>query len=215
MAGVDKVWADLAGVPLFLHSVRAFDGPAQRMTLVVRDEDVNRARDVLRQHAVMARVCVVAGGLRRQDSVRHGLESTGEVDLVAIHDAARPLVSRELIARVTEAAIGAGAAVPALPVADTLKRVAGSRIEETVDRANLWAVQTPQTFSRALAVEAHSYAYEHGVEATDDAYLVEALGQSVAIVEGSPWNIKVTGPGDLARARAMYFIFCTERVQDT
>lgn len=210
MGGIDKVWAELARIPLFVYSIRAFDTIAEAITLIVRQDDVDRARSVLARERLKTPIRIVAGGPRRQDSVRNGLESVDGVDLIAIHDAARPLVSRELIARVTDCARESAAAVPAVPVADTLKRVADRRIVGTVDRANLWAVQTPQTFSRALALEAHSYALKQGIEATDDASLVEAVGEPVTIVDGSPWNIKVTDPGDLARAEAILHLLRTE-----
>jgi 2-C-methyl-D-erythritol 4-phosphate cytidylyltransferase len=146
-------------------------------------------------------VRVTTGGATRSASVRAGLACLPEgVDIVVVHDAARPLASRELFARVIAAVrAGADAAVPGLPVTDTLKRVRGEHVVETVARAGLVAVQTPQAFRRAALEAAHA---DDGVE-TDDAALVEAAGGSVVVVDGEARNLKLTRAGDLELARAL------------
>ena len=144
---------------------------------------------------------VVPGGATRSDSVRAGLLVVpDDVDIVLVHDAARPLASRSLFERVVQAVIGgADAAVPAVAIADTVKRVEGDHVVETVSREGLVAVQTPQAF-RARALRA---AHRNGGIDTDDAALVEAGGGVVVVVEGERNNLKLTVPGDLDLARAL------------
>lgn len=143
----------------------------------------------------------VPGGVRRQDSVRAGLDALpGHFDLVAVHDAARPLVRPDAVARVLAAAEAHGAALLAVPVADTLKRVRDGRVVETPPRDELWAAQTPQAFRRELLREALDKAEAEGRTGTDCASLVEALGAEVAVVQGDRDNRKITHPEDLAAA---------------
>ena len=144
---------------------------------------------------------VVPGGAARSDSVRAGLGALRrDVDVVIVHDAARPLASRALFEAVIDAVRdGADAAVPGVAVADTLKRVDGTRVVETVDRVGLVAVQTPQAF-RADVLRA---APAGGGDATDDAALVELAGGTVVVVAGEVTNFKVTEPADLERAVAL------------
>lgn len=138
---------------------------------------------------------VVAGGASRADSVRAGLAAVpDEADVIVVHDAARPRASAALFAAVIDAVRGgADGAVPALPVTDTVKRVAGDRVVETVDRADLVAVQTPQGFRAETLRKAHA----SGADATDDAALVEQAGGRVVVVPGEPGNGKITHPSDL------------------
>lgn len=142
----------------------------------------------------------VAGGARRSGSVARALARVEHDGLVLVHDAARPFVTRRLIARVVAAARRHGAAVPAVPVADTLKRAgAGTRVWGTVRRDGLWAAQTPQGFRVALLRRA--YRRGAGARAADDAERVERMGRRVVLVRGSPLNFKLTGPEDLDLAR--------------
>ena len=147
----------------------------------------------------MAVIC--PGGPRRQDSVRLGLEALPECRWVVVHDGARPLVTAALIEAGLAAAAETGAAIAAVPLADTLKEAAeDGLIRRTLDRRNLWAAQTPQVFEYELLREAHRLAQG---EATDDAALVEALGRRVKVFPGSPRNLKVTTAADLALAQAL------------
>jgi 2-C-methyl-D-erythritol 4-phosphate cytidylyltransferase len=143
----------------------------------------------------------VAGGETRSDSVRAGLRAIPEdAHVVVVHDAARPLATRALFDAVIAAVqAGADAAVPGVPVTDTLKRVEGERVVDTVDRGQLVAVQTPQAF-RASALRA---AHASGDDATDDAALMEAAGGTVVVVAGEPRNLKITTPDDLLVAVAL------------
>jgi 2-C-methyl-D-erythritol 4-phosphate cytidylyltransferase len=141
----------------------------------------------------------VAGGAERQDSVRAGLAALPpEVEWVAVHDAARPWVRPDDVSRVIRAARETGAAILAVPCADTVKRVKEGRVIETPPRNELWAAQTPQVFRRDWLEEAHAKAAAEGARGTDDASLVEALGLPVAVVPGDPSNRKVTTREDLA-----------------
>jgi 2-C-methyl-D-erythritol 4-phosphate cytidylyltransferase len=159
-------------------------------------------RDVQTLLQDVAAVRVVSGGATRQQSAQHALDAlTANVDIVVVHDAARPLVTRNVIDAVMAAAETHGAAVPALPVADTVKRVREGFVEATLRREVLRAVQTPQAFRFHVYKEAHERAEAQGVVATDDAALVEYFELSqVAVVDGSPRNIKITRPDDLALA---------------
>ncbi|MCU0265371.1 MAG: 2-C-methyl-D-erythritol 4-phosphate cytidylyltransferase [Actinomycetia bacterium] len=207
-AGAPKALRTLGGVPLLVHAVRAL-AAARAVGLVVvaaPPEDVAQVRALLDDHEVAAEVVVVAGGATRQESVRRALAAlTPDVDVVLVHDAARPLVPVELVDRVAAAVRhGAPAVVPGLPVADTVKRVApvdgSEQVVETLDRSALRAVQTPQGFRRDVLEAAHAAATD---DATDDAGLVERAGGSVTVVPGSEEAFKVTRPLDLLLAEAV------------
>lgn len=147
---------------------------------------------------------LVAGGATRQESVWRALQATPDrdTDIVIVHDGVRPFITRDLITRVVKAAVAHGAAICALPIAETVKRVRDEVVEATLDRAELWAVQTPQAFRYPLLREAHEKARRDGFLGTDEAMLVERLGHPVRVVRGLEANIKITTPADLRRARA-------------
>jgi 2-C-methyl-D-erythritol 4-phosphate cytidylyltransferase len=163
---------------------------------------VTRARRALAAVASRASLTVVTGGATRQESVARGLQAAPGVEVIVVHDAVRPFITDALVDRVVAAARAGGAAVCALPIAETVKRVRDGLVEATVDRAGLWSVQTPQAFRAGLLREAHDRARRDGFRGTDDAMLVERLGVPVRVVEGLEGNVKITTPGDLARARA-------------
>jgi 2-C-methyl-D-erythritol 4-phosphate cytidylyltransferase len=143
----------------------------------------------------------VAGGAERQDSVAAGLAAVGELaGWIVVHDAARCLVEPADVAGTIAAARATGAAILARPVSDTIKRVERGAVVETLDRASLWAAQTPQVFRAELLREAHAKAASDGFLGTDDAQLVERLGVEVRIVEGGERNLKITHPSDLRTA---------------
>ena len=161
------------------------------------------AAHVARARRLLGRgVVVVAGGATRQESVRRALEAAPPgVGIALVHDAVRPFITRALVDAVLSAARSEGAAVCALPVAETVKRVRDGLVEATVERADLWAVQTPQAFRAEVLREAHDKARRDGVAGTDDAMLVERLGHRVRVVPGLPGNVKITTADDLRRAR--------------
>jgi 2-C-methyl-D-erythritol 4-phosphate cytidylyltransferase/2-C-methyl-D-erythritol 2,4-cyclodiphosphate synthase len=198
-----KQLVDLGGRTLLQRSVAAFDAhPAVDAIVVVLPAEI--VDEGASHVGVTARPCrYVAGGVRRQDSVRLGLAAVGpDADLVLVHDAARPFVTRELIDRVIARARADGAAVPALRAQDTLKRVHRGTdiVAETVPREDVWLAQTPQGFRRRVLDAA--VALGATVDATDEGMLAERAGLPVGLVAGDPWNLKITTADDLARARA-------------
>ncbi len=199
-----KQYLELGGRALLAHSAATFAGHAAvaavRVVIPAGDDELYR-----QAVAGLDLLPPVSGGANRQDSVRRGLESLEElaVDRVLIHDAARPLVSSELIDRVVAALQRSCGAIAALPLADTLKRqTSESTIAATVDRAGLWRAQTPQGFAYGEILAAHRLAAQSGGrEFTDDAAVAEMAGLSVDLVAGSEDNLKVTTSADLERAR--------------
>ena len=204
MGGIDKVMAPLGGEPMIVKTVRAFqECDAIREIVVVTREDLIRPITSLLSGMDKV-IAVVAGGASRQESVHLGLNTlSSKVELAAIHDGARPLVSYEVIDRTVRAANTYGAAAPAVPVKDTVKRVQGGVVTATPDRASLRAVQTPQVFDFDLLRGALKKAREEVAQVTDDCSAVERMGFSVKIVEGDERNIKVTTPTDLKIAEML------------
>jgi 2-C-methyl-D-erythritol 4-phosphate cytidylyltransferase len=202
--GVPKALRLVGGVPMLVHAVRALARARLVDAVVVAAPpgDEAEVRGLLDTYQVPAEVSVTTGGETRQDSVRLALESLApDVDVVLVHDAARPLAPSQLVDDVvTAVSRGAEAVIPAMPVADTIKRVDGGRVVETLRRDGLYAVQTPQGFTRELLTKAHEAAVIDGFAGTDDASLVERLGGSVTVITGHPDAAKVTRPADLATA---------------
>jgi 2-C-methyl-D-erythritol 4-phosphate cytidylyltransferase len=200
-----KAFVELGGQPLLVRAARAFDAAPSvgRIVAVVPAAEVGSAQAMLGCLAKPA--SVVAGGSRRQDSVLEGLKRApdGFDGIVLVHDAARPLVDVPLIESVCREAASAGAALPVLPVVDTIKRVVDGRVAETLDREALGAAQTPQGFRYRLLVEAYEAAFREKLTLTDEAMAVERLGRAVRAVPGSPRNRKITTPEDLAWAEGV------------
>jgi 2-C-methyl-D-erythritol 4-phosphate cytidylyltransferase len=185
--------ATLAKVPAIAEVVIAIPSGMER-----------RTRDEVARAGLEVPVKITPGGLERQDSVRLALALTSaEAEVILIHDAARPFADASLFSRCLHAAAARGAAIAAIPVSDTLKRVADGGITATVKRAGLFQAQTPQAFQRRLLVAAHERATREHVIATDDADLVEQIGGTVEIVEASALNLKVTTKSDLMIAEAI------------
>jgi 2-C-methyl-D-erythritol 4-phosphate cytidylyltransferase/2-C-methyl-D-erythritol 2,4-cyclodiphosphate synthase len=198
-----KQYALLGNQPLLVWSLRAFEQAfsVDGIVLVVDGEHLSRARALTEAYSLRKLVGICAGGAGRADSVRAGLAALpGEAEIVAIHDAARPLVTPGLIDRVMAAAVESGAALPVVSVGDTVKRGAADVVETTVDRRGLFLAQTPQTFQVGLIRGAYAQHGEEDDPVTDDAQLVERLGHAVRLVEGDPANFKITRPGDLRMA---------------
>ena len=196
MGRVDKVFAPLMGRPLVSHSVDTLERChlIDRIAVVLGEHGIERGWELVRRFG-WSKVSVVAGGHRRQDSVRAGLPPLVDTDWIVVHDGARPCVTSQMIERGLAEAGCTGAAVAAVPVKDTVKVVdADMTVLETPDRQRLWLVQTPQVFSRDLLTRAHR---EVARDVTDDASMVEQVGGSVRIFQGSYANIKVTTPEDL------------------
>ena len=201
---VKKQFLALNGLPILSHTVRALSASHALavVIVVVPPGDESIGRDALNLAGVDIETEVVPGGLERQDSVYNGLlRAKPDTDLVLIHDGVRPFVSREVVLATIEAARQCGAAVAAVPVTDTIKRVdTEGLVVETPARDQLWAVQTPQVFRYALLMQAHQAVRQLGIVATDDAALVERIGVRVKVVRGSYENIKITSEEDLPLA---------------
>ena len=202
-AGIPKAYVPLAGRTILEHAVDGLlsSGVIARVVVAAPPERVADTATLL-----AGRASVVAGGQERHDTVRLALEHIGNPDFVLVHDAARPLVPAELVDAVTSAVrAGSSAVIPVLPVTDTVKEIdAGGRVVATLDRSSLRAVQTPQGFDRALLERAHQEATADQVDdVTDDAGLVERLGETVVVVPGHEEAFKVTRPFDLVVAEAV------------
>lgn len=203
----DKAFVPVAGHPLIARTLAVFqECPAiDEIVLVVRRGRIRAAEALILERGFTKVKAVAPGGEARQDSVRNGLAKLSpDCEIVAIHDGARPLVTPEIITSSIEAARAEGAAIAAVPVVDTIKSSLDGRfVSSTLDRAGLYAVQTPQAFARDIIESAYERAYADHYFGTDDAALVERLGLPVRIVEGSYENIKVTTPMDVAVAEAI------------
>jgi 2-C-methyl-D-erythritol 4-phosphate cytidylyltransferase len=201
---VPKALVRVAGRTLLAHACRTLAGceDVRWVVPVVPPGAEAAARDALRGVEPARKLRdPVAGGAARQDSVRAGLAALpSDAELVAVHDAARPFVAPGDVARVVEAARACGAALLAVPIADTVHRVEEGRLVETPSRRGLWAAQTPQVFRVGWLREALDEARALGVQGTDDAALVARLGVVVRVVEGDPANTKITTAADLALA---------------
>lgn len=200
-----KQYLLLLGIPLLVHTLRTFqEAPViGDIVLVVPAADVDRIQsDIIDAFAMTKIRQVVAGGKERQDSVRNGLAALpADCEIVLIHDAARPFVSPALIEQTVDGAVRDGAVAAGIRVRDTVKQCDGEgRVIETLDREQIWMVQTPQAFRRAIIVAAHQKAQEDNFYGTDDAVLVERMGIPVRMIEGIPDNIKITSTEDLVWA---------------
>ncbi len=198
--GRDKVFMSLAGKPLLAWSVDACQNcdMVDQIVVVLNETKLDLGRKLAKDRRWSKLVEICGGGKRRQDSVRQGLNELEDCDWVIIHDGARPFLTADLIRDGLEAAQTTGAAVAAVPIKDTVK-LGGSDmiVSKTLNRQELWAVQTPQIFRFDIIAEAHEQIKE---DVTDDASMVEHLGYKVRLYMGSYNNIKITTPEDLALA---------------
>ena len=203
MAGADKIFTPVLGIPLIAHTVEALEAIPRvgDVVLVLPSHNVGVGQALARERGWQKVTSVCSGGTRRQDSVRLGLERLPECAWVAVHDGARPCIEPEIFERGLEAAQETGAAVAAVPAQDTIKVVSPhGLVESTPARDTLWMVQTPQIFRYELLRQAHRACQE---TLTDDAAMVESLGHRVKVYMGSYSNLKVTTPEDLALAETL------------
>jgi 2-C-methyl-D-erythritol 4-phosphate cytidylyltransferase len=204
---IKKQYLPLAGAPVLVRTLQTLTACplVDRVVLVVSPEDVEHVHDMVGEHGIEKIGAIVGGGRERQDSVWQGLRALlPNCTHVAVHDAARPLVSQDEIIAVIEAARDGGAATLGVPVKDTIKRVAEGLVSETLERASLWAVHTPQAFRRDWLEEAHNRSMQAGGHGTDDASLVEWAGYPVQMVRGCYENLKITTPEDLLVAETLF-----------
>lgn len=205
---LNKTFLELEGKPVLWHTVsRLTQVPTiSEIVLLVNASDLPH----LERHWKTALLelgvdRILVGGARRQDTVFEGVRNcrAGVDDLVLIHDAVRPFVRVHVVEQVIERAAETGAAIAAIPADSTVKECDGERILRTIPRERLWLAQTPQVFRKKLLAQALEYAQREGIGVTDDAQLLELLGQRVEVVPGNRANIKITTPDDLELARAM------------
>lgn len=206
MEGVDKLALDIGGRPVLWHSLGIIDRSAlvSSVVVVTHGTKLDAIRESIAKSGLSKPFSVVAGGSRRQDSVRNGIEELGrmgiEPEFIAVHDAARPFINEDMLERGLAAVRHVGAAIPVVPLKDTIKRVEHGIVVETPEREAMVSVQTPQIFRAEILRAVHQTV---DADVTDDASMVEVAGGLVATFEGEHENIKITTPSDIATARAI------------
>lgn len=206
MNGVNKQELLLGGKPVLIHTLQAFEKIPQisEMILVTRKDAVTTVRKAIQAFGVTKVKAILPGGATRQESVRIGLQSVSE-EKVLIHDGARPFVTTAVITEVLQTLRSCDAAVPGVPLKDTVKQISvDGTVVRTVSREELAAVQTPQGFTTSVIIAAHQKAEEDGFCVTDDASVAEYLGVKVCITKGDYYNIKITTPEDILLSTAIY-----------
>lgn len=204
--GEDKLLLMLGDAPVLIHTLRALDNCAyiEEVVLVTREDLLETIGGLCHDYGIQKVRKIMVGGATRSHSVLAGI---GAIDpsfhLVAIHDGARPLVSQEVLEKAIAKANATGAAAPAVPVKDTIKQAKDGIVKATIDRATLYAIQTPQVFDTCLIKGALAKALKDGAELTDDCSAVERIGMSVCLTEGSYENMKVTTPEDMIVGAAL------------
>ena len=210
--GFNKVLASLCGEPVIAHTLRALQScpDVDAVVLVAQSADADDLRKIVSDGSFEKVAAIVPGGHRRQDSVALGLAALDpDIDIVLIHDAARPLVTPELLSESVRVCRATGSAIAAMPASDTIKRADDAQgVVKTLQRRGLWIIQTPQTFRRDLVQRAYDLGGP-GPAVPDDAYLVELLGEPVRLIEGSRFNLKITVAEDLVVAEALLAVLRT------
>ncbi len=203
-----KQFTELAGTPILMHTLRAFTAVAEvnEIWIALRENEIEGFRERLGREKSAKKIELVVGGEHRQESVANALNaiSAASDDIVLVHDAVRPLVTAEVIREVITAAKKYGAAIAGMPAVDTVKQVErtseGAIVKATIPRAGVVLAQTPQGFHYSVIKKAFDEAAADGFTGTDEASLAERSGHEVAVVMGSPRNIKITNPGDMELA---------------
>ncbi|MFC1709200.1 2-C-methyl-D-erythritol 4-phosphate cytidylyltransferase [Candidatus Omnitrophota bacterium] len=191
---------------IIIHTLKNLDSHPliNEIVLVFNSKDMTEIKKLIIQKGIKKVTQVVEGGAIRKESVKNGLRHiSADTDIVLIHDGVRPFIDHKVVTEAIEAAVKSGAAIVGVPVKATLKKVKleDQEVESTLNRDEVWEIQTPQVFRKDLIMEA--YKDSDGIEASDDSCLVERLGQRVTLVKGSYFNIKITTPEDLVLAQAI------------
>lgn len=204
-AGQNKLFLSLADKPILIHTLEVFekDGNCTGIWLAVKPEERKYIEKLLGKYCITKVKGLPDGGEERQHSVHACIKEMEQVDIVLVHDAARPFITAPVIEKLTLAAYEKGAAIAGVRAKDTMKKVKDGIIVETVDRDNLWSIQTPQAFQFNLLEEAEDIAEKAGFLGTDEAMLVERLGHQVFIVESTYENVKITTKEDLVFGEAI------------
>ncbi len=206
MNGVCKVLAPLCGKPVIAYSLQVFQEIPEVCEIIVsaREQDIGKIAEIAEEYGVTKLAGCVCGGATRQQSVINALKKTSRSSsLIAVHDAARPLVNPEYIKQCIKDAAVFGGAVLGVPVKDTIKLVDGGLITDTPDRRRLYITQTPQIFQRKYYCDGVNFAIEHELDFTDDCQLAEAVGVKINMTVSDYKNIKITTPEDIAIAEAI------------
>ncbi|GAA0323092.1 2-C-methyl-D-erythritol 4-phosphate cytidylyltransferase [Bacillus carboniphilus] len=205
-AGKNKLFLSVQEVPIIIHTLRVFDSDetCKGIYLTINPAERDIFQELLTEYKIQKVKRLIPGGKERQDSVYEAVKVIEEEGIVLVHDGARPFIRTNTIRELVEKAAEKKAAVVAVPVKDTVKRVENFQVAETLDRSSLWAAQTPQAFHISLLKRAHEMAERDQFLGTDDTSLVERLGIPVAIIEGEYDNIKLTTQEDLYFAEAIY-----------
>lgn len=204
-AGQNKLFLELQNCPIMVHTLAVFerDENCTGIWLAVKAEERAFIQELLTTYQITKVKGLPAGGEERQHSVHSCIKEMEEVDIVLVHDAARPFITQEIIERLAHTAYEKGAAIAGVRAKDTMKKVTDGVITETVDRDSLWMIQTPQAFRFDLLKEAEDVAEKVGFLGTDEAMLVERLGHKVYVVESSYENVKMTTKEDLLFGEAI------------
>lgn len=204
-AGQNKLFLKLLEKPILMHTLEVFeqDENCSGIWLAVKPEERAFIREMLIAYDISKVKGLPDGGVERQHSVHSCMKEMKQVDIVLVHDAARPFITHDIIGNLVQSARDFGAAIAGVRAKDTMKKVREGIIEETVDRESLWMIQTPQAFQFDLIVEAEDVAEKVGFLGTDEAMLVERLGHAVHIVESSYENVKMTTQEDLVFGEAI------------
>ena len=204
-AGKNKLFLQLKGVPILIHTLRVFqnDDNCTGIWLAVKDEEREYIQTLLAQYEITKVKGLPTGGAERQHSVHSCIKEMSAVEIVLVHDAARPFIKVPTITELTRVAYNKGAAIAGVRAKDTMKKVVNGVIKETVDRDTLWMIQTPQAFRYDLLAEAEDIAEKIGFLGTDEAMLVERLGHTIHIVESDYENVKMTTKEDLLFGEAI------------
>lgn len=206
MNGVDKIMTELDGVPVIARTLSAFEKCelVDEVVVVTRSDLIFPIGDICRNYSITKVKHIVEGGADRTHSVLNGIAHTSsKTQIIAIHDGARPFVSQALLKETIATAIRTSAAAPAVPVNDTIKQAADNIVTATPDRAQLFAVQTPQVFDADLIRGALHKCLKDGIAITDDCSAVEYLGKQVVLTQGDRKNIKITTQFDLLIGEAV------------
>lgn len=206
MEGQDKIMLPLRGDPVIVHTLRVLEYSPwiQEIVVVTREDLIVPVSKLCADNFLTKVTKVVVGGGTRAESVGNGISEVSErAELIAVQDGARPLLTAQVLEDAVRAAARCGAAAPAIPVKDTVKRAVNGVVQETPDRAGLFAVQTPQVFEADLIRAAIHQALTQNLAVTDDCSAVERLGMKVTLTGGSEENIKITTPTDLWIAEAI------------
>lgn len=205
-AGKNKQFIELDQSPLIAHTLKVFeeDERCKQIILVVNENEIDAMQEIISTYKIQKVSKIALGGKERQQSVFEGLKQlSGPDEIVLVHDGARPFIRKEIIHELVTTAEQEGAAIVGVRMKDTVKRVMNQTVEETIDRSELWSVQTPQAFWRDALLTAHKQAEDQQFQATDDASVMEWVQARVVMVEGDYSNVKITTPEDLLMAEAI------------